>query len=50
LDMKVGGKKSFYIFGYLLELIMKILWMEKKDFQNLANLGYFFHKEILCIG
>jgi hypothetical protein len=25
LDMKVGGKKSFYIFGYLLELIMKIL-------------------------
>jgi hypothetical protein len=43
VDMKVGGKKAFYIFGYLLELIIKIWRFEKGGFWNLADLDYFFH-------
>jgi hypothetical protein len=36
--MKAGEKKeSFYILGYLLELIINL--------QNLANVGHFFHEK-----
>jgi hypothetical protein len=42
--------ESFYILGYLLELIIKIWRFEKKILQNLANLGQFFHEKILCAG
>jgi len=56
--MKVGGAKnlkkkkteSFHILGYLLELVIQIWRFEKKDFQNLANLVFFFAiKKPLCI-
>jgi hypothetical protein len=44
--MKVGKEKteSFYVLGYLLELIIKI-WQFEKKIQNLANLGLFFHEK-----
>jgi hypothetical protein len=45
--MKVGKKKtgSFYIFGYLLELIIKI-WLETSFFSKiLAEFGPFFSME-----
>ncbi len=54
LNMKVEKKKagsSFYILGYLLELIIKIWWFGNFFFsRNLANLGHFFSWKILRIG
>jgi hypothetical protein len=46
LDMKVGKKKkkkteSFYILGYLMELIMKI-WCSGKLFFEIWRIGSFF--------
>jgi len=45
--MKVGKKKkkSFYILGYQLELVIKIWRFETKILPNLANLGLFFFYE-----
>ncbi len=42
--------ESFYILGYLLELIKKNPTIWKNILQNLANLGHFFLWKILCIG
>jgi hypothetical protein len=43
LDMKVEKKsKSFYVLGYLLELIIKI-WRFGKKF--LLSLGHLFHEK-----
>jgi len=39
-------KKSVYILGYQLELIIKVWLFEKiykNQIQNLVNLGHFFH-------
>jgi hypothetical protein len=50
LDMKVGKKKkkkteSFYILGYLMELIIKI-WCSGNFFSKSGELGlFFFHKK-----
>jgi hypothetical protein len=44
LDIKLEKIKSFYILGYLLELIVKIWRFEKKKlFQNLVNSSHFSH-------
>jgi hypothetical protein len=41
-DMKVEKKPaSFYILGYLLELIVEIWRFEFFSFQNLANMDHF---------
>jgi hypothetical protein len=47
LDMKVFflKKESFYILGYLLDLIIKLNDFEKENLQNLANLGHSFHEK-----
>jgi hypothetical protein len=44
LDMKVEGKKkpeSFYVIGYLIELVIKIWQFGFIFLQNLASLGHF---------
>jgi hypothetical protein len=47
LDMKVGKKESFYILGYLLELIIKI-W--KKNSSISGEFESFFSWKFLCLG
>jgi hypothetical protein len=51
LEMKVERKtESFYILGYLLELIIKIWWFGIKfKIQKLVNFGPFFAWKILWI-
>jgi hypothetical protein len=45
-EMKVEKKPgSFYILGYLLELIVEIWRFEFFSFQNLANMDHFSHEK-----
>jgi len=49
LDMKNRKKpESFYILGYLMELIIKV-WEFGIFLINVTNLGHFFPWKILCI-
>jgi len=41
--MKFLKKDSFYILGYLLELIIKLWEFGKIVLQNLVNLGHLFY-------
>ncbi len=44
ISIKVFEKISFYISGYLIQLIIKIIKLGGKT-PNVANLGHFFHEK-----
>jgi hypothetical protein len=52
IDMKVEKNiGSFYILGYLLEVIVRLWQFQIFEFQNLANLGHLlFPWKIPCVG